>query len=274
MFEALWQLLDRGGIIMWLIGGLSIYVLAIIIRKIYQFYRLQELNPLFVEQLYSHGDRYTLQQQLSQARLDDNPVAKVMASALSIIHRPHVTVELARDEIGRVGAEELRYLESHMRGLEMVANIAPLMGLLGTVLGMVNAFAALEAAGTQVNPSLLAGGIWTALLTTIAGLSVAIPATAAHYIFDGKIDRIRADMRDIAIRILSQIEPTTAPAASPATTTTANVAPPPATATIASPTAAPMQQPIPTPMTAPAETRHQQPRPARPYQANTPTSTT
>jgi biopolymer transport protein ExbB len=90
-----------------------------------------------------------------------------------------------------------------MRGLELVANVSPLLGLLGTVIGMVDAFAALEQAGSKVDPSLLAGGIWTALLTTVAGLSVAIPALAAHNIFDGKIESVRARMRDITIRIFS-----------------------------------------------------------------------
>src|SRR5262249_28066281 len=86
--------------------------------------------------------------------------------------------------------------------------IAPLLGLLGTVSGMVKAFAKLELAGSRVDPAMLAGGIWEALLATVAGLTIAIPAMAAHYIFEGKVDRIRADMKDAAVRVilLNQVE--------------------------------------------------------------------
>ena len=70
---------------------------------------------------------------------------------------------------------------SHLRGLEMTASVAPLMGLLGTVIGMINSFSKLSMSGTRVDPTILAGGIWEALLTTAGGLAVAIPALAAHY---------------------------------------------------------------------------------------------
>ncbi len=182
---------------------LSIYMTAVILLKIAQFWRIQEINPLFVEKLEHRGEHTGIRDKLYSVQAA-NPVAKVMLSALEAIDKPNISLDVAKEEISRVGSAELRYLESHMRGLELVANIAPLLGLLGTVIGMVEAFSALEqASGSHINPSLLAGGIWTALLTTVAGLSVAIPAMAAHYIFDGKIEKIRATMKDISVRVLS-----------------------------------------------------------------------
>jgi len=197
------DLFERGGVVMGIIFCLSIYMTAVIIFKIYQFWRMQTLNPLFVEHLENNLDRAALKASLANANLSQNPVAKVMLSALRVIEKPRVTEDMAKEEISRVGSAELRYLEGHMRGLELVANISPLLGLLGTVIGMVDAFSALEQAGARINPSLLAGGIWTALLTTVAGLSVAIPALAAHYAFDGKIEKVRASMKDVSIRVLS-----------------------------------------------------------------------
>ncbi|MFP6717413.1 MAG: MotA/TolQ/ExbB proton channel family protein, partial [Alphaproteobacteria bacterium] len=82
------------------------------------------------------------------------------------------------------------------------ANLSPLLGLLGTVLGMIKAFARLESAGTKVDPAILAGGIWEALLTTAFGLSVAIPALAAFYILEGQVENVRAQMKDATIRVL------------------------------------------------------------------------
>ena len=200
--EQVMDIFLRGGVVMWLMALLSIYVVAVILFKLYQFSRLQTLNPLFIDQLEGEMDTKELKQHLMEANMKANPVANVMLTAVRAIEQNGSKLELSKEEISRVGAAELRYLEAHMRGLELIANIAPLLGLLGTVIGMVDAFSVLEDAGNKVDPSLLAGGIWTALLTTVAGLSVAIPAMAAHYIFDGKIDHVRASMRDVSVRVL------------------------------------------------------------------------
>ena len=84
--------------------------------------------------------------------------------------------------------------------MEVISNIAPLLGLLGTVIGMINAFSKLEEAGSRVDPAILAGGIWEALLTTAFGLIVAIPALAAFYWLDGRVDKAREDMRHLIIQ--------------------------------------------------------------------------
>ncbi|PWE33411.1 hypothetical protein DDZ14_06195 [Maritimibacter sp. 55A14] len=97
--------------------------------------------------------------------------------------------ERVREEAWRVAADALEALRGWMRPLEVIGALAPLLGLFGTVLGMIEAFARLEAAGTRVDPSLLSGGIWEALLTTALGLAVAIPAVAAFNWFDRRIER-------------------------------------------------------------------------------------
>ena len=76
----------------------------------------------------------------------------------------------------------------YLRALEVIASLAPLLGLLGTVMGMIEAFQAMEAAGSQVNPSVLSGGIWKALLTTAIGVAVAIPVSIIHSWFERKIE--------------------------------------------------------------------------------------
>ena len=106
-------------------------------------------------------------------------------------------------EVGRVGTREIKNLERYLRGLEVIANLSPLLGLLGTVLGMIKAFARLETAGTNVDPAILAGGIWEALLTTAFGLSVAIPTLAAFYLLEGKVASCRSLLEDSATRALS-----------------------------------------------------------------------
>ncbi|MGB1539409.1 MAG: MotA/TolQ/ExbB proton channel family protein, partial [Rickettsiales bacterium] len=131
------------------------------------------------------------------------PVARTMMVALHCVRNREMTQQSREAEVARVGSAEIRYLEQHLRGLEMVANVSPLLGLLGTVVGMVRAFSKLEEAGSRVDPSLLAGGIWEALLTTVGGLIVGIMALAAHYAIDSVVERTRATMRDLAVRILT-----------------------------------------------------------------------
>jgi biopolymer transport protein ExbB len=108
----------------------------------------------------------------------------------------------AEAEVGRVARAELAQAGRGLRGLELAATIGPLLGLLGTVTGMIAAFQALQTAGANADPATLAGGIWEALLTTAAGMAVAIPASIALAWFDGIIDRLRHDLEDAASRIL------------------------------------------------------------------------
>jgi len=94
-----------------------------------------------------------------------------------------------------------------LRPLELIATIAPLIGLLGTVLGMIEAFQALQETGSRADPAALAGGIWEALLTTAAGMAVAIPASMALTWFESVADRVQADMEDAATRIFTRAAP-------------------------------------------------------------------
>lgn len=99
-----------------------------------------------------------------------------------------------RAEIERAGADELDALGAYLTTLEAIAMAAPLLGLLGTVLGMIESFRALEMARGAADAALLAGGVWTALLATAMGLIVAIPAGAAATLFAARIDRLGRDI--------------------------------------------------------------------------------
>ncbi|HEX7025688.1 MAG TPA: MotA/TolQ/ExbB proton channel family protein, partial [Gammaproteobacteria bacterium] len=116
---------------------------------------------------------------------------------------PEVGDELAREEVQRIAGVQLFKLRGGLRVIEVIASLSPLLGLLGTVLGMIAAFQQLEAAGSQVNPAVLSGGIWEALLTTAAGLVVAIPAIIALNFFEQRIQRIRQQMEDAGTQIFT-----------------------------------------------------------------------
>jgi biopolymer transport protein ExbB len=197
------DLFEKGGAVMYVLAAMSVYALAVIFYKIFQFVRAQVFRKDFIEPAM-HAMKSAEYERVEAAlnRLQ-TPVSRVMLVALHSVRNRDMTQQSREAEVARVGSREVRYLEQHLRGLEMVANISPLLGLLGTVVGMVTAFSKLEEAGSRVDPSLLAGGIWEALLTTVGGLIVGILALGAHYVIDGVVERTRATMLDLAVRILT-----------------------------------------------------------------------
>lgn len=197
------DLFEKGGVVMVVLACLSVYALGVVFYKLYQFSRSHVFRKDFIDpamRAIKAAEYEKVEQSLVRLQ---TPVARTMLVALHCVRNRDMTQESREAEVERVGSAEVRYLEQHLRGLEMVANISPLLGLLGTVIGMVRAFSRLEEAGSRVDPSLLAGGIWEALLTTVGGLVVGILALAAHYAVDSVVERTRATMRDLAVRILT-----------------------------------------------------------------------
>lgn len=193
----------KGGWVMYPIVLLSVYVLGIILFKIYQFITAGVFNTEFIDRVMMHVKRGELTDASFLLTREKGPIARIMRVAVECVMNREITMKSRESEISRVGSSELRYLESHLRGLEMSSSIAPLMGLLGTVIGMVQAFAKLAESGSRVDPSQLAGGIWQALITTAGGLLVAVPAMGCFYLLDSLIERVRATMRDVTIQILA-----------------------------------------------------------------------
>jgi biopolymer transport protein ExbB len=134
----------------------------------------------------------------------DSLRARVVRAAMSARSDPAFAEDQAREETTRVAKAELVRARAGLRLLDIVVTIAPLLGLLGTVFGMIAAFQTLQQSGAQADPSDLAGGIWEALLTTAAGMGVAIPAAIALSWFESVVDRVQTDMEDLATRIFTR----------------------------------------------------------------------
>ena len=190
------QLVLKGGPVMMILLIMSIASLAIIILKVYQFYRsgIYSNNKFIPVFKLLKDNKITKAQELLNSII--HPSSKII---LSIIDNKQLNNEDRENEVSIIGEKQIRTLEFLLKPLEVIANIAPLLGLLGTVIGMITAFSKLENAGSKVDPSILAGGIWEALLTTAFGLIVAIPALGAFYWLDGKVDKAREEMRHAAI---------------------------------------------------------------------------
>jgi len=196
------DLVDAGGPIIVILGILSIISLAIIIVKIVQFATLRVGDHKFVEKIAQQlkdGEHKKALDVLSRRR---GVIARVMETALRgrMLSDDETHV---REEVERVARAKLDGLERGLPLLSLVATISPLLGLLGTVLGMIEAFQQLENAGDRVDPAILSGGIWEALLTTAAGLSVAIPAAAFFTWLQRSVEVAGQHMEDAATRVFT-----------------------------------------------------------------------
>lgn len=167
----------KGGPIMWPILLCSVAALAITITKAWQFFRVRRDLARSSEDIQSRGSRFL------------GPLIDAMRQGLD------------DRQISLVGSRELKNLETGMGSLNLIAVISPLLGLTGTVTGMIKAFQVIAAMGANVDPTLLAAGIWEALITTAAGLFVGIPAhIAAHYL-DRSLDEVALRMKEITLEL-------------------------------------------------------------------------
>lgn len=197
-------LLQAGGAVMWIIGGLSVIALAIVLVKIAEFAQTGVWRRTGARRALDAWRAGRAEDAVVAAEAERGPVAEILVIALRGRASPTVEDATVREEVARHGAALLERLRTGLRPLELIGTLAPLLGLLGTVLGMIDAFRALEAAGSRVDPAVLSGGIWVALLTTAAGLSVAIPAVAAHVWLERQVERVHHAMQDAATRVFTR----------------------------------------------------------------------
>ena len=190
-------LLDRGGAMIWVIAALSLVALTVILWKVLRLVRMGAWGgaraDAAVEAFRTSGT--------VPSGTGGGVRMHLVRIAISAVTDPAMDDAAAREETERVARKSLAEARSGLRVLDVIATVAPLLGLLGTVMGMIEAFQALQDAGARANPSALAGGIWEALLTTAAGMGVAIPAALALAWFESVVDAIAVDMEDLATRV-------------------------------------------------------------------------
>jgi len=190
--------LFRGGVLMVPIVLCSIIGLALILDR-FNTYRSLKLEGFAL----GDGVRQALGRDDTAAAIghlegDESAGGLVLAEALVRFHEGSGSFQ---SSYTLAAGELIRKMEVSLRGLATVAALAPLLGLLGTVIGMIRAFMVIEGQGTNVSPALLAGGIWEALLTTAAGLTVAIPCLMFHNLFQGRIERVEGELSRMATEL-------------------------------------------------------------------------
>ena len=190
------DLIINGGAITMLLATMSFVATAIILFKGIQFYRMGRWTSAQTDRLLSDFENGNENWIAAFVSTKHHPVATLLKNMAEHFSNPVQDSSLIRAESERVATRLFASLQAHLRGLDVIASLAPLIGLLGTVLGMIEAFQGLQGAGMRADPAVLAGGIWNALLTTAAGLVVAIPASAFLSYFDGKVQQVQTDIID------------------------------------------------------------------------------
>ena len=196
------ELVKSGGWLMAPIILCSIAAMAIIVERLWSLQR-ERVVP---EDLVARAWRWVMTEELTDERIqalrEGSPLGRVLAAGLD---SRDLDRELMKESVEEVGRHVVHELERYLNALGTIAAITPLLGLLGTVIGMIKVFAVITAQGVG-EPRLLAGGISEALITTAAGLTVAIPSLLFHRVLRGRVDALVVTMEKEALRMVGALQ--------------------------------------------------------------------
>ena len=190
----MWDLIQKGGPMMYLIMLSSVLAFGVVIERVYHLNRARIDADKFMDDIMNVMKRNKIIEAIELCNATPGPIAHIVKAGILKHDRSKHEIKEAIEEAAQL---EVPRLEKHLPILATVAHIAPLLGLLGTVTGMIKAFQVIQqkaSAMVPVNPGDLAGGIWEALLATLAGLSVAIPTYVAYNYLVSQVYNLVYDM--------------------------------------------------------------------------------
>lgn len=198
----MWELVKAGGYVMWPIILCSIAAAAIVVERLWTLQESRVIPKELTSKVMQWIETRALNDKMIAALEQNSPLGKVIAAGLANRNRPRdILVERVTD----TGRHVVHELERFMGTLGTIASIAPLLGLLGTVIGIIQAFNDISSKGSG-DPRILSGGIAQALITTAAGLCVAIPALVGYRYLRGRIEVIVVQMEKEAMRLVDLLE--------------------------------------------------------------------
>lgn len=196
------EIIVAGGWVMLPILVCSVLVVAIILERAWALRRRTVLPPKVVDQAWAWARAHDLSDNHLDQLRRGSPLGRVLAAALSNRTRDR---EIMKESVEDTGRHVVLRLERYLNTLGTIAGIAPLLGLLGTVLGMIDVFSAILRHGVG-DPAALAGGLSEALITTAAGLTVAIPAYMFYRYFRGRVAELVVRMEEVAMALIEALE--------------------------------------------------------------------
>lgn len=193
----LW-IMQKGGPLMYPIFACSVLALGIFLERLLTFVRVRRGTDILIREVESLVINKRIDEALIVCQRTGTPLSRILIAALRLAGRPREEIKIAVDE---VGSREAAPLERYLGLLGTIATISPLLGLLGTVLGMIEAFNVISVQGVGT-PATLGGGISQALITTAAGLSVAIPVILLHKYLSSRVDGVILEMETCSLHIV------------------------------------------------------------------------
>jgi biopolymer transport protein ExbB len=198
----MWEIIKAGGPVMWPIILCSVGAAAIVLERLWSLQQAKVLPAALTEKVWKLVESGQLTDKHVEALAQNSALGRVLAAGLANRHRTREIVKEAIEDTGRHVAHDL---ERFLNILGTIAAVSPLLGLLGTVTGIIGAFNAITAQGVG-DPRVLSGGIGQALITTAAGLIVAIPALMGYRYLRGKIDALVIDMEKEALKLIQYLD--------------------------------------------------------------------
>ncbi|HWG31661.1 MAG TPA: MotA/TolQ/ExbB proton channel family protein, partial [Steroidobacteraceae bacterium] len=198
----MWEIVRAGGPLMWPIIICSIGAAAIVLERLWTLQDRRVLPPELTQKVWQLVETNQVTDKVIAALEQNSPLGKLLAAGLANRHRPR---EIMMERLEDTGRHVVHELERFLNTLGTIAGISPLLGLLGTVTGIIRSFNAIQAGGMG-DPRALSGGIAEALIATVAGLCVAIPSLIAYRYLRGRVDGIVIEMEKHAIRIADAVE--------------------------------------------------------------------
>jgi biopolymer transport protein ExbB len=192
--------LAEGGLMIWIIVAASAVALGVFLERLLQYHRDQINSTEFLNGVRNVLKRDNVVEALAICDATPGPVPRLVK--IAILNRERGR-EAVREALEDAGSWEVPRLEQKLNLLATIAQIAPLLGLLGTVLGFMHVFHAVEDGGLNAHIKVLSSGIWQALICTAAGLAVSIPCYAGYNYLVGKVNTIVLDMEQVSSEILN-----------------------------------------------------------------------
>jgi len=199
----MWELVRAGGPFMWPIIVCSIAAVGILLERLWTLQRKRVLPEDLIKKVSDLAEKNQVTPKVIEALEKNSPLGRVLAAALANRDRGR---EIMMERVQDTGRHVVHELERFLNSLGTIASISPLLGLLGTVTGIIRAFNAVMLGGMG-DPRMLAGGISEALVTTAGGLAVAIPSFIAYRYLRGKVERIVIEMEKIAVAFADSLNP-------------------------------------------------------------------
>lgn len=201
-FASIWGFFEKGGFVMWPILFLSILMFAIVCERLLRYARVKRGDPSLPRQVAGAIATGGKKKALAAAQADPSALGRILAAASDVNPEDRETLETV---IINAQQAEVQEMERYLPTLAAIGNLAPLLGLLGTVTGMIKAFMIIQETGGKVNAAVLAGGIWEAMLTTAFGLIVALPTIAAHSYLSLRVDRFSEELQNGAVSFIKAL---------------------------------------------------------------------